>query len=149
MPPPSHLAIATSSVKRLLKEEASYYKELAQQEAQIKALKEKIESGQGIEDDNGDFMLKQQVRAPLISLSLLSRLASQLNKDRVLTEMTQETAVEQTKAVFGPLRERLDAAVAKLEDQIQVREQSGAPEQEMEAAKATLAQVKAEQNGSS
>lgn len=120
MPPPSHLAIATSSVKRLLKEEASYYKELAQQEAQIKALKEKIESGQGSEDDNGDFMLKQL-----------------------------ETAVEQTKAVFGPLRERLDAAVAKLEDQIQVREQSGAPEQEMEAAKAALAQVKAEQNGSS
>lgn len=77
------------------------------------------------------------------------RFARLLDNDRVLTEMTQETAVEQTKAVFGPLRERLDAAVAKLEDQIQVREQSGAPEQEMEAAKATLAQVKAEQNGSS
>jgi tubulin-specific chaperone A len=75
MPPPSHLAIATSSVKRLLKEEASYYKELAQQEAQIKALKEKIESGQGSEDDNGDFMLKQLVSAPLISLSLLLRFA--------------------------------------------------------------------------
>ncbi|KAK7414312.1 tubulin folding cofactor A [Neonectria punicea] len=120
MPPPSQLAIATSSVTRLLKEEVSYHKELAQQEAQIKALQEKIESGQGNEDGNGEFMLKQH-----------------------------QTAVEQTKAVFVSLRERIEAAVTKLEDQIQVREQSGAPEQELEAAKAALAQAKAEQNGSS
>ncbi|KAH7170934.1 tubulin binding cofactor A [Dactylonectria macrodidyma] len=120
MPPPSHLAIATSSVNRLLKEEASYHKELAQQEASVKSLQEQIKNGLGNEDGNGEFMLKQH-----------------------------QTAVEETKAVFGPLRERLDTAVEKLEAQIQLREQSGAPEQELEAAKTALAQVKAQQNGSS
>ncbi|KAF7544557.1 hypothetical protein G7Z17_g9849 [Cylindrodendrum hubeiense] len=120
MPPPSHLAIATGSVKRLLKEETSYRKELAHQEAQLKALQDKIEKGEGNEDGNGEFIVKQQ-----------------------------QTAIEQTKAVFGPLRERLDAAVVKLEDQIKLREQSGAPEQEMEAAQAILEQVKAEKDASS
>ena len=61
MAPPTPLAIATSSVNRLLKEEASYHKEVEQEEASIKALKEKIESGQGDEDGNGTYMLKQQV----------------------------------------------------------------------------------------
>lgn len=61
MPPPSQLAIATSSVTRLRKEEASYHKELADQQAQVKALETKIQSGQGNEDGNGEFMLKQLV----------------------------------------------------------------------------------------
>lgn len=61
MPPPSSLAIATSSVQRLLKEETSYHKELADQEKQIQALEEKIQAG-GVDDDgNNVFMLKQQV----------------------------------------------------------------------------------------
>ena len=40
MAPPSKLAVATSSVLRLVKEEASYHKEMAQQEARIKKLEE-------------------------------------------------------------------------------------------------------------
>lgn len=64
MAPPTPLAIATSSVNRLLKEEASYHKEVEQEEASIKALKEKIESGQDDEDGNGKYMLKQQVGHP-------------------------------------------------------------------------------------
>lgn len=64
MPPPSHLAIATSSVNRLLKEEASYHKELAQQEASVKSLQEQIKNGLGNEDGNGEFMLKQHVSGP-------------------------------------------------------------------------------------
>lgn len=60
MPPPSQLAIATGSVNRLLKEEASYHKEVEQEEAQVKALKEKIDSGAN-DDENASFMLKQQV----------------------------------------------------------------------------------------
>ncbi|KAF7558329.1 hypothetical protein G7046_g5842 [Stylonectria norvegica] len=59
------------------------------------------------------------------------------------------TAIEQTKAVFGPLGQRLDDAVAKLEEQIALREESGAPAAEMEAAKTTLAKAKAEQDRSS
>ena len=35
MTPPSQLSIATSSLQRLVKEEASYYKELLQQEARL------------------------------------------------------------------------------------------------------------------
>lgn len=61
MPPPSQLAIATSSVRRLLKEEASYKKELEDQEKKVKVLEEKIKNGDADEDGNGEFMLKQHV----------------------------------------------------------------------------------------
>lgn len=54
MAPPSKLAVATSSVLRLVKEEASYHKELEQQEARIK----KLESS--MEDDNAEYQLKQE-----------------------------------------------------------------------------------------
>lgn len=54
MAPPSKLAVATSSVLRLVKEEASYHKELEQQEARIK----KLESS--TEDDNAEYQLKQE-----------------------------------------------------------------------------------------
>ncbi|KAI8650246.1 Tubulin-specific chaperone A [Fusarium sp. Ph1] len=112
------LAIATSSVNRLLKEEASYHKEVEQEEAPIKALKEKIESGQGDEDGNGTYMLKQQ-----------------------------QTALEQTKAVFEPLRKKIVAAVQKLEEQITVSEQTGGQEEQVQLAKETLERAKAAQNG--
>ncbi|KAI5466103.1 putative tubulin-specific chaperone Rbl2 [Mariannaea sp. PMI_226] len=115
MPPPSQLAIATSSLNRLLKDVTSYHKELAQQEAQVLALEEKIKNGQGDEDGNGEFMLKQH-----------------------------KTAIEETKAVFGTLKTRIDTAIANLEDQVQLREKSGAPEKELEAAKEALAKAKAE-----
>jgi hypothetical protein len=61
MPPPSQLAIATSSVNRLLKEEASYHKELEQEEANIETLKKKIDSGASDNDENAPYILKQQV----------------------------------------------------------------------------------------
>lgn len=54
MPAPSQLRIATSSLQRLVKEEASYYKELEQQQARIS----KINIG---DDENAEFMLKQEV----------------------------------------------------------------------------------------
>lgn len=61
MPSPSSLAIATSAVLRLLKEEISYQKELVDQEATIKIFQEKIAAGHTSEDGNDEFMLKQQV----------------------------------------------------------------------------------------
>jgi tubulin-specific chaperone A len=68
MPAPSRLSIATSSVKRLIKEEASYHKELEQQEERIK----KLEQSDG--DENAEYQLKQEVyfsmRACYISLVL-------------------------------------------------------------------------------
>lgn len=55
MAPPSKLAIATGVVLRLVKEEASYHKEIEQQEARVK----KAEENKG--DDNGEYTLKQEV----------------------------------------------------------------------------------------
>ena len=55
MPPPSKIAIATGSVLRLVKEEASYHKEIAQQEERIR----KLEASEG--DNNKEYTLKQEV----------------------------------------------------------------------------------------
>ncbi|KAF2195677.1 tubulin binding cofactor A [Zopfia rhizophila CBS 207.26] len=57
MAPPSKLAVATSSVLRLVKEEASYHKELEQQEVRIK----RLEGSTG--DDNAEYQLKQERQA--------------------------------------------------------------------------------------
>ncbi|EOD48971.1 putative tubulin-specific chaperone rbl2 protein [Neofusicoccum parvum] len=57
MAPPSKLAVATSSVVRLVKEEASYHKELEQQQARIK----KLEGSTG--DENAEYQLKQERQA--------------------------------------------------------------------------------------
>ncbi|KAI9645443.1 tubulin folding cofactor A [Ciborinia camelliae] len=104
MPPPSQLAIATSSVARLVKEEASYHKELLSQEARLKKLEEATE-----EDENREYSLKQE-----------------------------RTAIEETKAVFPPLRERLADAILKLEDLVE----RGGVEAEEEKAKAVIAEAK-------
>jgi tubulin-specific chaperone A len=59
MPPASPLAIATSSVQRLIKEEASYHRELEQQTKRL----QKLESeGPGAGDEeNHAFLVKQEV----------------------------------------------------------------------------------------
>jgi tubulin-specific chaperone A len=63
MPAPSQLAIATSSLQRLTKEEASYHKELQMQKARIDRL-EKEQTEETDEDrGNHEFQLKQEVRA--------------------------------------------------------------------------------------
>jgi tubulin-specific chaperone A len=56
MAPPSKVAIATGSVLRLVKEEASYHKEIAQQQERIK----KLEASEG--DENKEYTLRQEVR---------------------------------------------------------------------------------------
>lgn len=61
MPAPSQLAIATSAVNRLVKEEASYHKEMEQQQARI----EKLERGDS-SDENAEFTLKQEACLTLI-----------------------------------------------------------------------------------
>lgn len=63
MAPPSQLSIATSSLLRLVKEEASYHKELEQQQSRL----QKLEQGGG--DENADYTIKQEVRP----MNLLSR----------------------------------------------------------------------------
>lgn len=54
--PPSKLAIATSSLNRLVKEEKSYHEEFKHQEASIA----KLEQG-GSSDENAEYMLRQEV----------------------------------------------------------------------------------------
>lgn len=56
MPSPSQLSIATSSVQRLVKEEASYHRELSQQQSRLDLLL----ASKG-EDENAEFQLKQEV----------------------------------------------------------------------------------------
>ncbi|EAU29851.1 conserved hypothetical protein [Aspergillus terreus NIH2624] len=55
MAPRSPLEIATASVQRLVKEEASYHRELQQQTERIK----RLESETG-DDENREYMLKQE-----------------------------------------------------------------------------------------
>lgn len=55
MPPPTKLRIATGVVVRLVKEEATYHKEIEQQEERIR----KAETSQG--DYNAEYTLKQEV----------------------------------------------------------------------------------------
>lgn len=57
MAPPSPLAIATSSLVRLVKEEGSYHKELKSQETRL----EKLLQNTSDEDGNREYELKQEV----------------------------------------------------------------------------------------
>lgn len=64
MPPPTPLSIATSSVTRLVKEEASYHRELEAQQKRIEKLEAEIAEGKPDEDGNREYILKQEVSFP-------------------------------------------------------------------------------------
>jgi len=89
MPPPSPLAIATSSLKRLVKEEASYYKELEKQEARLKKTQESAD-----EDGNKEYSIKQEQQAiaetRAVFPSLKQRIRDALEKLRDQVERAQE-----------------------------------------------------------
>ncbi|KAF2402128.1 tubulin binding cofactor A [Trichodelitschia bisporula] len=101
MPPPSKLAIATSSVQRLVKEEASYHKELVQQEARIAKLEK------GSDDENAEYQMKQERKA-----------------------------LEETRAVIPTVKERIQAALTALEQQLEINKAEGAPADTEQVAKA-------------
>ncbi|KAI6904309.1 hypothetical protein D0869_06882 [Hortaea werneckii] len=86
MAPPSQLSIATGSLTRLVKEEASYHRELEEQNARIA----KLEQGGDSSDENAVYTLRQERRA-----------------------------AEETKAVFPQLRQKIQDALAKLEQQLE------------------------------
>lgn len=104
MPPPSKLAIATGVVTRLVKEEASYHKEIEQQEARIK----KHESSEG--DENAEYTLRQE-----------------------------RQALQETKNVLPGMKTKIEAALEKLEDEL---ENGEAPEGEVAKAKEAIAKGK-------
>ncbi|KAK3717992.1 tubulin folding cofactor A [Vermiconidia calcicola] len=87
MGPPSQLAIATSVVNRLVKEERSYHKEMEHQQSSIA----KLEQGGG--DENAEFTLRQERKAleqtkamfPEIRTKIqeaLNKLEQQLEQDK-------------------------------------------------------------------
>lgn len=51
---------------------------------------------------------------------------------------TQRAAIEETKAVFPPLRERITDALKKLEEQLEAGQASGASEEEITKAKEVI-----------
>ena len=65
MPAPSQLTIATSAVNRLVKEEASYHKELEQQQARIS----KLESNNGDEYEIRQEVTSSFLRQPMLLVS--------------------------------------------------------------------------------
>ncbi|KAL2838500.1 tubulin binding cofactor A [Aspergillus pseudodeflectus] len=81
MAPRSQLEIATGSVQRLIKEEQSYRRELEQQKARI----QKLEAQDPSEDENREYMLRQE-----------------------------RLAVEETERVFPNLKQKIEEAIAKL-----------------------------------
>ncbi|KAG4434306.1 hypothetical protein IFR05_010219 [Cadophora sp. M221] len=108
MAPPTPLAIATSSLQRLVKEEISYEKELEGQEARL----EKILATKD-QDENAEYQLKQE-----------------------------RAAIQETKNVFPPLRERIKDALQRLEDQVEDGESNGADEGEITKAKEVIESAK-------
>lgn len=61
MAPPSPLTVATSSVQRLVKEEAYYHKELVSQQTRVDKLEKDIKEGSKDLDENAEYILKQEV----------------------------------------------------------------------------------------
>ncbi|KAI1383496.1 tubulin binding cofactor A [Hypoxylon trugodes] len=109
MPAPSPLTIATQSVQRLVKEEKSYRKELTQQSERVKKLETQIkDAGEGA-DDNAAYVLKQE-----------------------------QKAMDETRAIFVPLGERIAQAVQRLEEQIATAESESGPADEIQKAKEAL-----------
>ncbi|KAF7508950.1 hypothetical protein GJ744_008506 [Endocarpon pusillum] len=97
MPQPSPLAIATSSLQRLVKEEASYHSELAMQQKRI----ERLESARPTTDGEGGVELDDKSEA------------ERGNQEFLLKQ--ERKALEETKAVFPTLRERIVKGLANLE----------------------------------
>jgi len=141
MAPPSALSIATQSVTRLVKEESYYHKEQANQEKRIQKLQGDIDNNNPELDSNAPFMLKQEVCIAFITtLTYTPKFKSQVCSHELTWPLPpQQTALEETKKVFGPLVERITEAVQKLEEQIAISESDGtAPEEELKKAKEAL-----------
>ncbi|KAJ5621298.1 hypothetical protein N7528_006081 [Penicillium herquei] len=111
MAPRSQLEIHTSSVTRLVKEEASYHRELEQQTQRIK----KLEAGGGDDDENREYLIKQE-----------------------------HLALEETKKVLPNLKQKIIEAVKNLEALITEEGQKGAESnvQHITAAKEAIAHAK-------
>ncbi|KAH8676069.1 tubulin binding cofactor A [Xylariales sp. PMI_506] len=116
MPAPSPLKIATQAVSRLVTERKYYGIELAAQTKRVEKLEADLKKGED-SDGNAEFMLKQE-----------------------------QKAMQETEAVFGPLKQRIDEAVQRLQEQIAIAESEGeaAGSEELKKAKEVAASVPSE-----
>ncbi|KAF2862981.1 tubulin binding cofactor A [Piedraia hortae CBS 480.64] len=111
MAPPSQLSIATSSLNRLVKEEASYHKECEAQKARLA----KMEKG-GSDDENAEYLLKQERKAleetqalfPQMKQKIqeaLSKLETQLEDDKGPGDQSSPEEITKAKeAIAGALK---------------------------------------------
>lgn len=136
MPPPTSLAIATQAVQRLVKEESYYHKDQTAQEARIAKLEADLAAGSADLDSNAEFVLKQEVRN--FSRPFGPTTPQPEPQTQSLTGEQQRTALQETKSMFEPLRERIVRAVATLEEQLAMAEGEGTAA-EGEVAKANEA----------
>jgi len=90
--PPSQLQIATSALRRLVKEEASYHQEMKGQEQRIAKMESGGDEAEG-EEGNREFSLRQERKA-----------------------------LEETKAVFPSLLGRITHAREKLEGLLELND---------------------------
>jgi len=90
---PSQLQIAISSLKRLLKEEQSYFKEQEQQEARIS----KLENGAigNDEDGNHEFQVKQERKALEETKAMIPQLRDRITNAREKLETMLDTATNE------------------------------------------------------
>ncbi|KAI4279758.1 MAG: hypothetical protein LQ337_000038 [Flavoplaca oasis] len=111
---PSPVAIAVGSVRRLLKEETTYRTELTNQEARLRRWESQGDGEDDEDTGNRAWAIKQE-----------------------------KQAIQETKAVFGPLREKLLGAVAGLEDLLSSKEAEQLSEDEVKEAREMIVRAKA------
>ncbi|EME42504.1 hypothetical protein DOTSEDRAFT_81365 [Dothistroma septosporum NZE10] len=82
MPAPSQLAIATASLNRLVREEASYHKESQHQQDRIF----KLETGGNGDDENAEYTLKQERKALEETKAVMPQLKQKIEEAKAKLE---------------------------------------------------------------
>ncbi|KAK2762668.1 hypothetical protein FQN54_000842 [Arachnomyces sp. PD_36] len=115
MAPSTPLSIATAAIQRLVKEEASYHQEQQDQEKRIEKLEAQEKTGDSTEDENREYTLRQE-----------------------------RQALEQTKAVFPALKQKISDAVKKAENLLVEEGKKGEQSdvEQINAAKEAISQSK-------
>ncbi|KPI44990.1 uncharacterized protein AB675_2609 [Cyphellophora attinorum] len=106
MAPPSQLQIALSALQRLVKEEASYYKEMNQQKSRIAKLE--ATNGDATDGDgNEEYQLKQEKKALEETKAVIPGLREKITNAREKTETLLDSAAseEEKQKAIDVLRE--------------------------------------------
>lgn len=77
------------------------------------------------------------------SLSTNNGVTPPIVESNELIYSPKHAAIEETKAVFPPLRQRIRAAILKLEEQLETGQENGATDEEIAKAKDVIDEAKA------